>query len=134
MYFNIDVNSGKPIYLQLKEQIKKAVASGQLEDGEKLPPVRELALELKINPNTVARAYRELKNEGFINTARGKGPYVSQPKRELNPASEKILEEKIKQVMVEAYQQGINKARIKEKFLDLLAQWEERFIEEGKDD
>jgi len=65
-----------PLYVQIEEQVKTAIASGVLGEGDRLPTVRELALELTINPNTVARAYRELERAGFIDTTPGRGTFV----------------------------------------------------------
>jgi len=65
-----------PLYVQIEEQIKTAIASGVLQPGDRLPAVRELALELTINPNTVARAYRELERAGLIDTTPGRGTFV----------------------------------------------------------
>lgn len=76
MQWHINPHSGVPIYVQLEQQIKTAIAAGVLAQGDRLPTVRELALELTINPNTVARAYRELERAGFIDTTPGRGTYV----------------------------------------------------------
>lgn len=73
---SVDPRSGVPIYLQLIEQIKRSVALGVLERGEQLPTVKQLALDLTINPNTVARVYRELERDGIIETAPGRGSFV----------------------------------------------------------
>jgi GntR family transcriptional regulator len=69
--------SGVPIYLQLMEQVKHAVETGALRPGEQLPGIRPLAEELVINPNTVAKAYRELEHEGIIELRQGAGAFVS---------------------------------------------------------
>jgi GntR family transcriptional regulator len=74
--FSIDPRSGVPIYLQLIEQIKRAVALGTLEASEQLPTVKALAIQLTVNPNTVARAYRELERDGVIETSPGRGSFV----------------------------------------------------------
>ena len=74
--FTIDARSGVPIYLQLIDQVKRAVAIGVLHTGEQLPTVKQLALDLTINPNTVARAYRELERDEVIETAAGRGSFV----------------------------------------------------------
>ena len=74
--FTIDPHGGEPLYLQLAEQIKRAVAVGSLAAGERLPTVKVLAHDLKVNPNTVARVYRELEREGIIATAPGRGSFV----------------------------------------------------------
>lgn len=71
----------EPLYRQLVSAISEKVALNQLENGVQLPSVREMALELGINPNTVARAYRELEAEGVVVSQRGKGVYVNAPSR-----------------------------------------------------
>lgn len=75
--FTVDPHTGVPIYLQLVEQVKRSVALGVLSAGERLPTVKQLAFDLTINPNTVARAYRELEREGIIETNVGRGSFVS---------------------------------------------------------
>jgi GntR family transcriptional regulator len=77
MWSHIDRSGGTPIYRQLVEQVRQAVASGVLRPGDRLPSVRELVIELAVNPNTVARAYQELEREGVIETPRGRGSYVA---------------------------------------------------------
>lgn len=72
----VDPRSGVPIYLQVIEQIKRSVALGILQAGEQLPTVKQLALDLTINPNTVAKAYRDLERDGVIETAPGRGSFV----------------------------------------------------------
>ena len=74
--FRVDPRSGVPIYVQLVEQVKRAVALGALAGGEQLPTVKALALSLTVNPNTVARAYRDLEREGVIDTSPGRGSFV----------------------------------------------------------
>ncbi len=72
----VDPRSGVPIYLQVIEQVKRSVALGILASGEQLPTVKQLALDLTINPNTVAKAYRELERDGVIETSPGRGSFV----------------------------------------------------------
>lgn len=74
--YTVDPRSGVPIYLQLIEQIKRAVALGVLAPGEQLPTVKALALELTLNPNTVARVYRELERDAVIDTSPGRGSFI----------------------------------------------------------
>jgi GntR family transcriptional regulator len=74
--FTVDPRSGVPIYLQLIEQVKRGVALGTLASGEQLPTVKALAIELTVNPNTVARAYRDLERDGIIETSPGRGSFV----------------------------------------------------------
>ena len=77
MDLRIDTSDGTPIYLQIIDQIKRSVAVGRLKPEDALPSVRQLALDLTINPNTVARAYLELEHEGVIYKRQGQGTYVS---------------------------------------------------------
>jgi GntR family transcriptional regulator len=74
----IDTSSFIPIYEQVKREVKNRILRGTLKPKETLPPIRELAETLMINPNTVARAYRELEQEGFITTRMGKGCFVAE--------------------------------------------------------
>ncbi|MGA3178720.1 MAG: GntR family transcriptional regulator [Verrucomicrobiota bacterium] len=73
MIFQVDFQAGKPVYLQLADQIRHAAASGRLRPGEPLPSLRPLAEELRINRNTIAKAYAELESQGLIETLPGKG-------------------------------------------------------------
>lgn len=78
MLFRPNPSSGVPIYLQLMEQVKHAIETGALRPGDQLPGIRPLAQELVMNPNTVAKAYRELEHEGIIELRHGSGAYVAQ--------------------------------------------------------
>ena len=77
MDFMIDQKSGVPFYRQIIEQVKFGIARGSLESGDRLPTMRQLAVDLSINPNTVIRAYRQLEIEKVINTQQGSGTFVS---------------------------------------------------------
>ncbi len=77
MDIRIDKNSRVPIYDQIKEQIKGLIHAGQIRTGDQLPTIRELSVELSVNFNTVALAYRDMVNEGVIITERGKGTFVA---------------------------------------------------------
>jgi len=87
--FRPNPSLGVPIYLQLMEQVKHAVETGALRPGEQLPGIRPLAEELVINPNTVAKAYRELEHEGVIELRHGAGAFVS-PNAPVRKATEKV--------------------------------------------
>lgn len=78
--FYIDVKSGVPYYRQIIDQIKSGIATGKLESGDRLPTVRQLAVTLSINPNTVARAYTELEITGILETQMGSGTFIGQQK------------------------------------------------------
>ena len=83
MQFQIDIASRTPIYRQLGQQIREAVARGRLAPESRLPSVRDLSRQLVINPNTVARVYTELEREGILNTRPGLGVFVAQPRNDL---------------------------------------------------
>jgi GntR family transcriptional regulator len=74
---SIDTKSGVPFYRQIIEQVKFAIAQGDLQTGDRLPTIRQLSVDLSINPNTVIRAYRELEIEGMLDTQQGSGTFVS---------------------------------------------------------
>jgi GntR family transcriptional regulator len=76
MNLELDFRSGIPIYLQVVDRIKEMIANGRLKPGDQLPTVRALALELRVNFNTVARAYRILDENGIISTQQGRGTYI----------------------------------------------------------
>ncbi len=86
----IDYRSPKAIYEQVRDEIKRLIMKGVLREDEKIPSVREIAGTLAINPNTIQRAYRELENEGFIYSVKGKGNFVS-PRQDAEQA-ERIRE------------------------------------------
>lgn len=75
----LNYRDAKPIYEQIKDGIRKLLLSKAIEPDEKLPPVRELASSLAINPNTISRAYRELESEGYVYSKQGKGTFASSP-------------------------------------------------------
>ena len=84
--FAIDLHSGMPVYRQLIDQVRSRIASGSLTSGDQLPTVRQLAVDLTINPNTVMRAYRELELGGLIETHQGTGTFIANKKLEKNSA------------------------------------------------
>ena len=89
MFIRPNPSSGVPIYLQLMEQLKHAVETGALRAGDQLPGIRPLAEELVMNPNTVAKAYRELEHEGVIELRHGSGAFVS-PNRRAGRVGDKL--------------------------------------------
>jgi GntR family transcriptional regulator len=78
--FRLNLESGVPVYRQIMDQVRGAMASGSLSAGDQLPTVRQLAVDLAINPNTVARAYRELELGGLLETHQGTGSFISAQK------------------------------------------------------
>jgi len=106
---HISPNDGIPIYLQIVNQVKYLVASGRLASGEELPPIRVLAERLLINPNTVARAYRELEVAGVVSKRRTAGTFVSDAGSPLARRERlKILTERIDALLSEARQMDID--------------------------
>ena len=109
MQIRISTTDGVPIYLQIVNQVKYLMASGRLSPGEQLPPVRKLAEDLVVNPNTVARAYRELETLGVITTRRGAGVYVSDGGSLLTRSEQmKVLNERIDVLLTEARQMDVD--------------------------
>jgi GntR family transcriptional regulator len=105
----ISANDGVPIYLQIVNQVKYLVASGRLAPGEELPPIRVLAEKLIVNPNTVARAYRELEAAGIVEKRRTAGTYVSDQGSPLARRERiKILTERIDALVAEAAQMDVS--------------------------
>jgi GntR family transcriptional regulator len=105
---HISTSDGVPIYLQIVNQVKYLVAAGRLTPGEELPPIRVLAERLLVNPNTVARAYRELETAGVVEKRRTAGTYVSQQGSPLARRERiKILTERIDALLAEARQLNI---------------------------
>ena len=101
MYF-LNPTSGVPLYVQLQQQLQQRILSGQLLHGEQLPSVRDLSAELGINPLTVTKVYQILEREGFVETRRGLGTYVSHQspalkiearRRQLGPALDQLVTE-----------------------------------------
>jgi len=107
MGLHISTASRVPIYQQLAQQIREAIARGELQPEASLPSVRQLSRELVINPNTVARAYTELEREGLLVSRPGRGIYVAQPRNELTRAArDRRLTEQLNRWLTEAVHLG----------------------------
>ena len=107
MKLHINPKEGKPIYRQIMDQVKYLIASGRLSPGDELPTVRGLAQDLLINPNTVARAYRELEQAGILVTRQGAGTYVSTQGTPLSrEACGRLLLERARAFAAEAWHLG----------------------------
>jgi GntR family transcriptional regulator len=106
MDITISVADGVPIYKQIINQIKYLAASGAIAPGEELPPIRTLALQLKVTPNTIVRAYDELEAAGVIHKRRGSGSFVSevQQSRLADAERQRIIEQRIDALLAEARQ------------------------------
>jgi GntR family transcriptional regulator len=124
MMFQVNYKSGKAVYLQLVEQVRAAAASGALAPGEALPGIRPLAEDLRVNRNTVAKAYTELENQGVIETIAGKGCFLRAGTSPLRKdARRKLLAERIDDAVVNAHHLQIGKAeflRVAEERFDAL--------------
>jgi GntR family transcriptional regulator len=124
--FAVDPRSGVPLYLQLIEQIKRAVALGALLPGEQLPTVKALALELTVNPNTVARVYRELERDGVIDTSPGRGSFVrSGDHAEARRAVADIARTAFEAAVREAKSLGLSREETLAEMTRAIARWYE---------
>jgi GntR family transcriptional regulator len=111
MRFQLNFKSGKPVYLQITDQVKAAVASGAAQPGDALPSIRPLAEELRVNRNTIAKAYTELESQGVIETAAGRGCFIGANNATLRKdARVKLLNEEIDQAVVQAHHLQVSKA------------------------
>jgi GntR family transcriptional regulator len=125
MRFRVDADSPLPLYAQLERGVRAGIASGELPEGARLPTVRQLAVELSINANTVARVYAELEREGVLATQRGVGTFVRhvKPPTRSNEQKRRDLDALVERLLAEASALGITtgellrhfEARIKEK-------------------
>jgi GntR family transcriptional regulator len=128
MIFKIDFKSGKPVYLQLVDQIRYAAASGVLQAGEPLPSIRPLAEELRVNRNTIAKAYAELENQGVIETQPGKGCFLRENSSPFTkPIRQKLLVAEIDEAVVMAHHLQVDR----EKFLALVQERLDYFEEKS---
>ena len=122
MFFQIDFNNELPIYDQVVRQVKFAVAGGVVKEGELIPSVRELARELTINPNTVARAYRQLQDDGVLITVRGTGLAVADGAgRRCREERVELIRTRLEQVFTEAKQSGIDPRKLQTMVNKLLS-------------
>ena len=122
MQIHVSTNDGSPIYLQIVNQVKYLVASGRLRPNDELPPIRVLAEQLLINPNTVARAYRELEAAGIVTKRGTTGTYVAPTRSPLARQQRlKILAERIDALLAEAAQLDVSR----EELLRLIADREQ---------
>ena len=124
-FFSVDPHGGSPIYIQLTEQIKRAIAIGALEPGERLPTVKGLALDLKLNPNTVARVYRDLEREGVIATAPGRGSFVRENGvvDEARRAATDVTRYELDNVIREARSTGVTVDEVRALAGDSISRW-----------
>ena len=107
----IDFNNERPIYLQLVENIRLEIISGKLRQGDKLPSVREYALKVRVNPNTMQKALSELENELLIYTERTNGKYVTTDEKLINKLKEEYVKDKTKTFLEDMSELSIDKEK-----------------------
>ena len=130
MMFQLDFKSGKPVYLQLADQIRYAAASGSLRPGDLLPSIRPLAEELRVNRNTVAKAYAELESQGIIETLPGKGCFLKENHSPFTKqVKNKLLLTEIDEAVVMAHHLQVDR----EKFLALVRERLDYFERKSKE-
>jgi len=121
VFIAIDPSSGVPIYMQIVSQIKTGIAMGRLLPEDPLPSVRQLAVELSVNPNTVARAYLDLEYDGIIYKRQGAGTFVSGQGVEMSKNERrKVLSELIEKALVEGVNLGLDERELRETFERVL--------------
>jgi len=117
MQIRIDNASNRPVYQQIIDQIKRDIALGRLIKDDKLPTVRVLAAQLAINPNTIAKAYRQMEGEGIIVTRPGAGAFVANLDSSLSrTVRKKLLTDVLERIAVEAYHMQIDRQTLLELF------------------
>jgi GntR family transcriptional regulator len=127
MRLQLNFKSGKPVYLQIVDQVRAAVAAGSIRAGEPLPSIRPLAEELRVNRNTVAKAYTELESQGVIETAAGTGCFVRNTGTTLKKkACLTLLAEEVDQAVVQAHHLQVTRAE----FLKLVEERLDSFEEQ----
>jgi GntR family transcriptional regulator len=113
MLLHIDARNGLAVYEQIVRQVKFAVADGALRSGDLVPSVREMARDLAINPNTVARAYRQLQDDGVLETVRGTGLAVATAaRRQCQAERTKLIRARLRLVLAEAEHSGLDAVEI----------------------
>ena len=127
MQIEVDHESGVPIYTQIMEQIKHLVATGRLKPGDQLPTIRQLAVDLRVNPNTVVHAYHELDSQGVLSTQQGRGTFIA-----AHPDEGRLAEmrrDRLRAIMagalLEALSLGYKAEELRRAFETQLGEWEE---------
>lgn len=124
MQIELDFRSGIPIYVQIMDQIKHLIASGALRPGDQLPTVRQLAADLRVNFNTVARAYRMLDDAGMISTQHGRGTYIlEEPEHDHDQLRKEALEGLTRHYLAEAIALGFTPDEVHELMETFIKMW-----------
>ena len=128
VHLRIEHKSGVPMYIQIQEQLRSLIATNRLVPGDQLPTIRELSVELTVNPNTVARAYSELEREGLLTTQQGRGTFVMEleDRVALDALGRENLCNLIEKTIVEARMIGYTLAEIEDCMKNQLAAWKEQ--------
>ena len=122
MSFNVNTSNGVPVYEQISRQIVFAIANGGIDSGQLVPSVRNLSRELAVNPNTVARAYRQLQDQGVLETVRGEGlAVVKGAAAKCRSSRKKLMSDRILSVLLEARQSQLSDDEIQSMIEDALA-------------
>jgi GntR family transcriptional regulator len=126
-HFRLDAHSGVPVYRQLIDQVQAGIASGALASGHQLPTVRQVAVDLAINPNTVLRAYRELEIRGVLDTQQGTGTFISDRKIEPDKRErERLLDQLVGEFVARAGAGGFTVQQLIESLSERLAEKRKR--------
>ncbi len=125
--FRLDLASGVPVYRQLIDQVQGGIASGSLVSGDQLPTVRQVAVDLAINPNTVMRAYRELEIRGVLETQQGTGTFISNRKPQHNQAErDRQLDQLVSDFVARAGAAGFTVQQLMESLREVLSDTERK--------
>ena len=132
MQIQINNASARPVYQQIIDQVKRDIALGRLTPGDRLPTVRELAATLAINPNTIAKAYRQLEQDGIITTRTGAGAFVAAMDSGLTRSvKRKMICEELEHIVVEAFHMQIDRKTLTDWFVGVLDRFDRPSIDKG---
>jgi GntR family transcriptional regulator len=122
----LEFDNNLPIYLQICEYIKDMIYKGQLKPGDLAPSIRKLAIEINVNPNTVARSYIELEREGIIRSSRGMASTVTTDLERIRLLKKEKIRSTIEGVYLQLVKLGLNKADIKDEINNYLNEWKDK--------
>lgn len=125
--FSLDLRSGVPVYRQLIDQVLVAISAGSLQPGGRLPTVRQVAVDLSINPNTVMRAYKEMEIRGILSTQQGTGTFItSHPVERDQLARERRAAQLVSEMVARAGAEGLSVPELKSAFDEMFSQGEKK--------
>jgi len=131
MFGRVDPSSATPLFSQIVESVRQAVATGRARAGDRLPSVRELAAELVINPNTIAKAYQHLEAEGITVSRKGSGTFIADRRQIVNDAERRRrVDERLEALLAEAVHLGFTAEEIRKRFEEALKRY--RFGKEAR--